>query len=271
MAPTTLMASPTFQRGSRSRQWCTTMPVWDSVKPVKTPTAYSGMRAEVSPPKTMISTPARAARTMMPLENTSRSPRLLQLAGQEAVTGDDRAEAGEVGVGGVGREDQDGERGELQHVVHDAAGAEDGAAHEGQDRLPVLLGDRLEVGCQHAQPEEAAAEDDRHPDQRRRRVARLRLLERRHAVGDGLHARQGHGAGREGPHQEEQRDRAERLAVVGELREELLLVRGSRRGPGRRPCRARHRSGRAARRRRRRSGRRRAAPTPSRPAGSPAS
>ena len=39
MAPTTLMAIPTFQRGSRRRQWCTTMPVCDRVKPVKTPTA----------------------------------------------------------------------------------------------------------------------------------------------------------------------------------------------------------------------------------------
>ena len=43
-----------------------------------------------------------------------------ELAREEAVPRDDRREPREVGVRGVGREDQDRERGELQHVVEDA-------------------------------------------------------------------------------------------------------------------------------------------------------
>ena len=38
-APVPLMARLTRHRGSRNRQWCTTMPLCDSVNPVNTPTA----------------------------------------------------------------------------------------------------------------------------------------------------------------------------------------------------------------------------------------
>ena len=38
-APVALIARPTLQWGSRSRQWCTTIPACDRVNPVKTPTA----------------------------------------------------------------------------------------------------------------------------------------------------------------------------------------------------------------------------------------
>ncbi len=38
-APVALIARPTFQCGSRSRQWCTTIPACDRVNPVNTPTA----------------------------------------------------------------------------------------------------------------------------------------------------------------------------------------------------------------------------------------
>ena len=53
--------------------------------------------------------------------------------------------------------------------------------------------------------EERGAEDHRHGDERPRRVAGLRALERRDAVGHRLHARQRHGAGRERPQQQEER------------------------------------------------------------------
>ena len=44
-------------RGSRNRKWCTTMPAWLRVNPVKTPKAYSGIRAWVLPPATTTSWP----------------------------------------------------------------------------------------------------------------------------------------------------------------------------------------------------------------------
>ena len=58
------------------------MPAWLSVKPVNTPNAYSGMRAEMLPLKTVIRMPAATARKMMPLENTSLSPRLASWRGR---------------------------------------------------------------------------------------------------------------------------------------------------------------------------------------------
>ncbi len=60
------------------------MPDWLSVNPVNTPTAYSGMRAVVWPPKATISTAAMTARTTMPLEKTSRSPRFLNWWGRNS-------------------------------------------------------------------------------------------------------------------------------------------------------------------------------------------
>ena len=38
-APVLFMASPQRQPGSRSRQWWTTIPDWESVKAMNTPTA----------------------------------------------------------------------------------------------------------------------------------------------------------------------------------------------------------------------------------------
>ena len=58
------------------------MPSWLRVNPVKTPTAYSGMRADTSARKATIRTPAITDRTMIPLENTSRSPRLASWRGR---------------------------------------------------------------------------------------------------------------------------------------------------------------------------------------------
>ncbi len=72
--------------------------------------AYSGIRAVTLAWKTMISRQAISARAMMPREKTSRLPRIGQLARQEAVAGVQRAQAREVGEGGVGRHDQDERR-----------------------------------------------------------------------------------------------------------------------------------------------------------------
>ena len=58
------------------------MPSWDSVKDMKTPTAYSGISAVVMPPKAMISSDEAPARTRTPLENTSRSPRFASWRGR---------------------------------------------------------------------------------------------------------------------------------------------------------------------------------------------
>ena len=82
-APTALTAALAFHLGSLRRRWCCTIPAWDRVKPVNTPTAYRGIRALMLPLNTTISTPATAARKMMPLENTSRSPRLANWRGRK--------------------------------------------------------------------------------------------------------------------------------------------------------------------------------------------
>ena len=60
------------------------MPDCDSVNDVNTPTAYSGISAFVMPPNATMSAPANSARTTMPFENTSRSPRVRELAGQDS-------------------------------------------------------------------------------------------------------------------------------------------------------------------------------------------
>ena len=67
-----------------------------------------------------------------------------ELPRQEPVPGDERAEAGEVGVGGVGRQDQDGERRELEDVVEEGAVAPPRRAERRQQRLLFGVDDRLE-------------------------------------------------------------------------------------------------------------------------------
>ena len=89
------------------------MPAWLSVKPVNTPNAYSGMRAEMLPLKTTIRIPAAMARKMIAVGEHELVAAVGELAGHVAVAGDDRRQPGEALVGGVGGEDQDGERGQL--------------------------------------------------------------------------------------------------------------------------------------------------------------
>ena len=137
-----------------------------------------------------------------------------QLAWQVAVAGDDRRQAGEVGVGGVGGEDQDGERAELRHPEQDALAAVDVLGHEGDPGRVVLAAVGLQVGGEDRHAEEAGAEDGAHDGDRRRRVAALGLAERRDAVGHRLDAGEGDGTRREGPQQEQH---AEGLGALGEL------------------------------------------------------
>ena len=80
--PTPLMTALARQFGSFRRKWCRTMPAWLRVNPVNTPNAYSGISALMLPLKMMTRMPAMTASTMMPLENTSRSPRLANWRGR---------------------------------------------------------------------------------------------------------------------------------------------------------------------------------------------
>ena len=77
-----------------------------------------------------------------------------ELAGEEAVAGDDPGQAWKVGVGGVGRENQDGERGELEEEVHERLSSEHRSGHDREHGFATLLGYRLEVVCQHGGAEE---------------------------------------------------------------------------------------------------------------------
>ena len=91
------------------------------------------------------------------MENTSRSPRLMNWRGRKP----SRAmidDTGEVGVGGVGGQDEDGGGGELEDDVQHPV-AEDGPA---QDREDVSCS--LRVGCRWwastEMPTKKVAEDD---------------------------------------------------------------------------------------------------------------
>src|SRR5438309_5620933 len=75
VAPTALIAMPDLQPRSLRRRWWRTIPAWDRVKAVNSPTAKSGTSAATAPPKAQSRRAAAAARAMMPWEKTSRSPR----------------------------------------------------------------------------------------------------------------------------------------------------------------------------------------------------
>ena len=114
------------------------MPAWLSVKPVNTPNAYSGISAEMLPLKTTIRTPASDGEEDDPVGEHEPVAAVGELAGQVAVAGDDRRQPGEVGVGGVGGQDQDGERGELGHPEQHALAAVDVLGHQGDAGRVVL-------------------------------------------------------------------------------------------------------------------------------------
>ena len=131
-----------------------------------------------------------------------------ELAGQEAVAGDDRRQPREVGVGRVGGQDQDRERGDLGDPEQHALAAVDVLApsarcRSGRSRRGTAGG----AAASTETPRKQRAEDHAHDGDRRRRVLRLRLAERRHAVGHRLDAGQRDGARRERPQQHQQAER----------------------------------------------------------------
>ena len=166
------------------------------------------------PLKAMISTAGGAGEEDDPVGEDELVAAVGHLAREVAVAGDDRREGGEPGVGGVGGEHEDAERGELDDPEQHVLAAEDVLGHEGDAGRVVFAAVRLEVRRQHRDAEEAGAEDGPHDRQRQRGVAALGLAERLHAVGHRLDTRQCDGARRERPQEHEQR---QRLRPVGEV------------------------------------------------------
>ena len=72
-------------RGSFSVRWWRTMPAWLSVKPVNTPNAYSGMRAEMLPLKTTIEEAGHDGQEDDAVGEHEPVAAVGELAGQEAV------------------------------------------------------------------------------------------------------------------------------------------------------------------------------------------
>ncbi|CAB4764388.1 unannotated protein [freshwater metagenome] len=70
------------QPGSFSFRCRTSIPNWLSVKPVNTPTAYSGIKALTIPPNAITNADAAKPKKITPFENTSRSPRLASWRGK---------------------------------------------------------------------------------------------------------------------------------------------------------------------------------------------
>src|ERR1041384_3344465 len=105
-APTALIANDFLQRGVFSEYQRRTIPSCDNVNDRNTPTAYSGIRRLVSPPKAMTSTPEKTARMMMPLENTSLSPRFANCRGRKrsrASNDERRGKSANEGFAEIGR------------------------------------------------------------------------------------------------------------------------------------------------------------------------
>ena len=157
------------------------------------------------PPNATRRPAAAAASTMMPFENTSRSPRCGELAGQVAVLGDDRRQAREAVVRGVRGEDEDRGGGELQE--HERGPVAEHRQAELRDHRPVVARVRLEVVREERHAEEQRAEQHAHPHERGGRVLRLGTAERGHAVGDRLDPGERDRARREALEQQEDAER----------------------------------------------------------------
>ena len=152
------------------------------------------MRRAASPP-----------RMRMPLEKTRRSPRVRELAGDEAVAGEEEGQAREIRERRVGGEDQD-EHGDGLDLVVEETAAEDLAGELGDHRLLLARHDAEVVG-KEGDAQEQGDEDDAQPDQDRPRVPRLGGLEAPDAVGHRLHAGERGAAGGEGAQDEEEASR----------------------------------------------------------------
>ena len=158
----------------------------------------------------------------------------VELAGQVAVAGQDRAEDGEAVEGGVRGEDQDHARAGDGEVEQRLGVAVEGLRELGDDgRLVVALADGLAVEQQlvggvldvadvHGVGEQDDAHQHRDGDgaqeqERRGGVLALRLAEGGHAVADRLDAGEGGAAGREGTRQQERHRQSGERRVVGRL------------------------------------------------------
>ena len=128
-----------------------------------------------------------------------------ELARHVAVLGEDREQARERVEARVRGEEQEQGREGLEQVEHHAV-AVDRAGDLRDDGLARELdvGDP-EVDGQERDPDEQDREQGGHVAERRGGVLRLRWLERRDAGRDRLGAGQGHGAGREGSQQQDER------------------------------------------------------------------
>jgi hypothetical protein len=82
-APVPLMIARYCQLGDRVRRQWTTIPVCDSVKPVNTPIANSGISLWVLPATAISKTPARPASVQMPKASTCRSSRCANRCGRK--------------------------------------------------------------------------------------------------------------------------------------------------------------------------------------------
>ena len=193
-----------------------TMPAWLSVKPVNTPTAYSGISAVVTATEDDDQDRRHHGQHDDPVREHQPVAAVLELVGQELVAGDDRA------TGGGSRRRRCWRPGSGWRTSRTAARS----TGRSPGRRPCRRGSRAAsrppdaVGWrrldEQRQAEEGRAEDDRHRTRASGGVLALGLLERRHAVGDRLDAGQGDGAGREGAQQHHHADPGEGGAA-GEL------------------------------------------------------
>jgi hypothetical protein len=114
---------------------------------------------------------------------------VLKLARQIPIVGHDRGEQREAVERGIRRQHQDQRGGELDQP-EERATARHGLANLGDHAGPGG-GDGADGVAQAGYPQEEGTQDHSKRDERAGGVARLRLFEHRHAIGDGLHA--GHG------------------------------------------------------------------------------
>src|SRR6266513_1194356 len=114
-------------------------------------------------------------------------PQVREVARHEAVVREDRREPREAGEAGIRREQQDDGRGELHEKVERRGRADDRSREHAVDRLD-LVGVRsdAELGREEGEAQEDRREDRTHQEKGDDRVPRLRLLEARNAVGEGL-------------------------------------------------------------------------------------
>ena len=188
----------------RSRRWWRTMPVLrQRERREHADRVERDQRVRDAAERARAGRRRRRRAAMMPFENTSRSPRFVELARQVAVLGDDRRQAREAVVRGVRREHEDRGGRELQE--HEQRPVAEHLQAELRDHRALVARVRLEPVREHRDAEEQRAEQHAHPHERRRGVLRLRAPERGHAVRDRLDAGERDRARREALQQEEDR------------------------------------------------------------------